>query len=270
MTWDLRRIGAAFAVVFGLSACESEVNVEPSGGAPGGGTSDEDAAALVKEKCPNIAAQPHYCVTVSLGGWIRALGPDTGDTCDLGQIDLSGATDLSSIAVLGTKIHGASYGLGVFRAEITGGPVEVVSVEATAITEYQGGLLLDATSNPSALEHHTSFATIKSNEPLALLSIEGQFSRISTRGNTLYTAWHSASLVDVFELPSGVKKGSIQLEGEGDWIFGMSATQDGRIYLVRSGELIAAYDLETGKKLQEIGMSGAPGGSFSGLHCWSN
>lgn len=50
----------------------------------------------------------------------------------------------------------------------------------------------------------------------------------------------------------------------------MSATDDGRLYILSSGNRLLAFDVTTGKQIQEIFTDEVPGGLLAALHCWSN
>jgi hypothetical protein len=236
----------------------------------GGSEPESEAAALVKAQCPDVGAQAHFCVTLGYPNTLYALGPDTGDVCYLGAIDDIEGNDVSSIAVVGPDVHGCSYGVGVWRAPVLGGPADVIPIDCLALTAYQGGFLLAGGSNadPGQLLHFADFESIASGMPLETFTVDPQFSRISTRGSSLYTAWHSTDTVQVQDLPSATQLPSLLLEGFDDWVDGMSTTSDGRLYLL-STESIVVFDVATGEQLQQIGINSVLT-PLTTLHCWSN
>lgn len=257
-----------------------ESSVSASGGAPttssggestggsGGNEPEGEAEALIKAQCPDVGAEAHFCVTLGYPNTLYAVGPDSGSVCYLGEIEDFGSSDVSSIAVVGPSVHGCSYGLGVWRAPVLGGPVEVLPVECEALTEYQGGFLLQPEVSEDNLRHYADFESVGTDTPLETFWVDGNYSRISTRGDTLFTAWHATDTVDVAALPSGSPLATLSLEGFDDWIDGMSATSDGRLYVL-SVETVIAFDVATGEQLQQVNIptSGTP---LSALHCWTN
>lgn len=234
----------------------------------GGSEPESEAEMLVKSQCPDVGAEPHFCVTLGYPNTLYALGPDTGSVCYLGEIDKFVGSDVSSIAVVGPNVHGCSYDVGVWRASVLGGPTEILPIGCEALTGYQGGFLLAGASNQDLLFHYADFESIGSESPMDTFSVASQFSRISTRNGTLFTAWHSTDTVKLMDLPSSTEMPDLLLEGFDDWVDGMSATADGRLYVL-SSESIYAFDVATGEQLLQtaIPTSGTP---LTTLHCWSN
>jgi hypothetical protein len=235
------------------------------------GTAPDEAAALVAQKCPDIAAEPHYCLTFGYPDEVWAVGPDTGHLCEIGTIAKEVVSDLSSVAVVGTNAHGCGYDIGAWRASILGGPAEIQPMECTAITGYQGGFLLYSIFDfQNNVKRYASFEDIGTGKVAESYTIDSNFSRMTTRGDILFTAWHSTGTIDVFELPSATPQPSLTLEGFDDWVDGMSATADGRLYILSSQNRILAFDVGTGEQLQEVFTDEVPGGLLAALHCWSN
>jgi hypothetical protein len=241
-----------------------------TGSGTGSGTAPDEAAAVVAAECPNIAAEPHYCLTFGYPDTVWAVGPDTGNLCQIGTITKEVAYDVSSVAIAGTNVHGCGYDIGVWRASITGGPADVLQVECTALTGYQGGFLRASIDGSGLVDHYATFEDIADGKVTEVYKVDPQFSRMSTRGNTLFTAWHSTNLIQVYELPGSTPQPSLILDGFDDWVNGMSATADGRLYILSSGNRIVAFDVASGKLIQEVNTDGIPGGLLAALHCWSN
>ena len=143
-----------------------------------------------------------------------------------------------------------------------------LQIACEAVTEYQGGFLLSDSANLDILFHYPDFESMGSGGALEAFRVDPQFSRLSTRGDTLFTAWHSTNTVQVEDLPSESAMPSLLLEGFDDWVDGMSATSDGRLYVL-SSETIFAFDVTTGEQLLQMGLptSGTP---LTTLHCWTN
>jgi hypothetical protein len=234
----------------------------------GGSEPEGEAEELVKAQCPDVGAEKHFCVTLGYPNTIYALAPDTGDICYLGEIEDFGSASVSSIAVVGANVHGCDNDEGVWRAHVLGGPVELLQIGCEAVTEYEGGFLLADGENQGLLLHYADFESMGSGGALQTFSVDPQFSRISTRGDTLFTAWHSTNTVQVEDLPSEIAMPSLLLEGFDDWVDGMSATSDGRLYVL-SSETIFAFDVATGEQVLQTGIpsSGTP---LTTLHCWAN
>jgi hypothetical protein len=234
----------------------------------GGAEPESEAEALVKAQCPDVGAEAHFCVTLGYPNTLYALAPDSGDVCYLGAIDDLEGADVSSIAVVGPNVHGCSYGEGVWRASVLGGPSELLPIACEALTAYQGGFLLADGESLDLLFHYGDFESIGAGAALEAFSVDPQFSRISTREGTLFTAWHSTDMVQVADLPSATELPDLLLEGFDDWVDGMSATADGRLYVL-SSESIYAFDVATGELLLQtsIPSSGTP---LTTLHCWTN
>src|SRR5690242_18334010 len=57
-----------------------------TGSGTGTGNVPDEAAAVVASKCPNIAAEPHYCLTFGYPDTVWAVGPDTGNLCAIGTL----------------------------------------------------------------------------------------------------------------------------------------------------------------------------------------
>lgn len=257
--------------------------VSPVGGASstsasGGATStgsggsepdpDDEAEALVKAQCPDVGAEQHFCVMLGYPNTLFAVGPDSGSLCYLGEIQGFGSSEVSSIAVVGPNVHGCVNAQQAWRAPVLGGQVELLTTPCEALTEYQGGFLLQTEVSDDNLRHYADFESVGTDTPLETFWVDGNYSRISTRGDTLFTAWHATDTVDVAALPSGSPLASLSLEGFDDWIDGMSATSDGRLYVL-SVETVIAFDVATGEQLQQVNIptSGTP---LSALHCWTN
>ena len=241
------------------------VGTSSAGTSGSGGETGQEAAALVAEQCPDVAAEAHFCLTLNYPNQLYAVGPDTGNFCHLGDVDgLSGGGDMSSIAVIGPYVHGCSYDQGVWRAPVLGGAADILDVECEALTEYQGGVLLQSAPFET-LEHYDSFESMAGGMPVQSLQVDGQFTRITMRGDTLYAAWHSTNLIERHLLPTGDLE-PLSLDPFDDWINGMSVTSDGRIY-VNSIDRMVGFDVDTGAQLQ---VADVELGLLRGLHCWSN
>lgn len=238
-------------------------------GSGSGGSSLDDAAAVVAAKCPDVAAEPHFCITLGYPNTVWAVGPDTGHLCPIGTLSEEVVSDISSIAVVGTRIHGCGYDIGTWRASILGGPPEILNVPCAAITGYQGGFLHVSAELDGFIDHYATFEDIQAGAVIETFSVEAFFSRISARESTLYTAWHSTDTIDRYTLPSAAPLAPLLPAGFDDWVNGMSVTQDGRLYILSSGNRIEAFD-SNGNLLQTVNTDDIPGGLMAALHCWSN
>jgi hypothetical protein len=246
----------------GSGGTTSTTSTSPSGA---GGEGAKDAAELVAQTCPDVASEAHYCITLTYDGELYALGPDTGNTCLLGRLD-EPVGKPSSIAVEGPHVHGCDLELGLWRASVLGGALEWINVGCEAVTSYQDGFLLMSAVGDDNLSHYATFEAIEEGAPLATYALDGLFSRFTTRADTLYAAWHSTDVIERHDLLTESLEGELELSGFDDWVWGMSATEDGRIYVL-SREDILAFDLESGAELS-VNQAGLL--SASALHCWSN
>ena len=289
---------AAFVVAV-LSSCSAEVRIPPGddGGDPEGGSTssstlpsggessspstggstssgsggsppDTDAETLVKEQCPIVAAESHFCVTLGYPSTLYAIGADSGDTCYLGEVDSVESIDVSSLAVVGSSVHGCSYGVGLWRAPLLGGTADVLPVDCRALTDYGGGFLLAEQASPDLVFHYPDFESMGMGGALEAITVDPQFSRIATQGETLFTAWHSTDTVQVEDLPSSTELPSLLLEGFDDWVDGISVTSDGKLFVL-SSETLFGFESATGAQLTATGIDTSLT-TLSALYCWAN
>jgi hypothetical protein len=294
-SWLTARVGCcAAALTLGTLSCGAQVRIPDDdedagsggatsavGGAPttsaaggsstggsGGGEPEADAEALVKAQCPEVGAEAHFCVTLSSpDNTLYAVSPDSGSLCYLGTIGGLEGGGVSSIAVVGPNVHGCSHNLGVWRAPVLGGPAEVLPMECGALTGYQGGFLLSGLTSQNTLRHYASFESLGSGSALQSFDLDTDHSK-TVRQDTLFTAWSSGDKIQLNDLPSSTPLPDLYLEGFYEWIDGISATSDSRLYLLSNGNIFA-FDVATGEPLQQTYIP-TESNSLSTLHCWTN
>lgn len=241
------------------------------GGSTGSGTlpvPQDEAEAVVQQKCPLIAAQPHRCITLTTGGSVVAVSPDTGQTCVVGDLEGPIPPDANSIAVIGDMLHVCGHDSGLLRAKVAGGPIESAPLECDAVSQYTGQLVVFTLGSPTpVLLVYPSWEAVKSQAPNTKIPLEsGQFSRMTARADTLWTAWHSTDHLDVFDLPTGKSKGALVLDGFDDWIEGLDITTDDRIFILGdiAGSSLLGFDAKTGLQKSAVTLEGLN----EGLSCW--
>lgn len=272
----------------GLSACGGNVVVDPAEGTGAGGqgsptrssanttatatgtstatgTGGSGGSGLIEQLCPDVAAEPHHCVTVG-HDTLTLISPDTGNRCVLTQLQASFSTDVSSIALRADHVYICTEA-SMLQIAIVDGSISEAAIPCGAVTSYQGGLLVKPPLSPDPakeLYHYASFEDVIANVPSQILGIEDSNTRMTARGNTLFTAWHSGSEASLFDLPSGQPLMPLFLQGFDDWFNGLAATDDNRFIVLSSGNRLATFDSTTGELLQDVFPSGD---LVSGLHC---
>ena len=272
----------------GLSACGGNVVVDPAEGTGAGGqgsptsssanttatatgtstgtgTGGSGGSGLIEQLCPDIAAEAHHCVTVGYDS-LALVSPNTGNTCVMTYLQSSISADVSSIALRADHVY-VCTNASMLQIAIADGSINEAAIPCGAVTSYQGGLLVKPplSQGPAKeLYHYASFEDVIANVPSEILAIEDSNTRMTARGNTLFTAWHAGSEVSHFSLPSGEPLMPLFLQGFDDWFNGLSAPDDSRFIVLSTGNRLATFDSASGALLQDVY---APGDLLSGLHC---
>lgn len=272
----------------GLSACGGNVVVDPAedtgtggqgsptssgsntsatatGTSTSTGTGGSGGSGLIEQLCPDVAAEAHHCVSIGFGRLVL-VGADTGNTCELTELDISPSNDWSSIALRADHVY-VCMGASLLQIAIVDGSVNEAAISCGAVTSYQGGLLIKPSQSQGPVKelyHYASFEDVLTNTPSQILAIEDGNTRMTARGNTLFTAWHAGTDVSLFSLPSGEPLMPLFLQGFDDWFNGLSATDDDRFIVLSSGNRLATFDSASGALLQDVFPSDD---LLSGLHC---
>lgn len=214
---------------------------------------------VVEERCPEVAAQKHYCLTMS-GGWLLVVGVDNGAVCPVVE-----ALELEpdSLAWVGEHAYACS-GYGLFRMSLDTGRVDLAPVPCQAAASYGDGLILQ----PSfAIFGNLIYTPSLEDAACGVYfdtGVASRASRLTGRGLELVEAWHSTDRIDVRTgLCSELR--TVELEGYEGWIRGLSVTEDDRLVLTSGwpeGDLFV-FDFESGSR-QRV----TPASPFlSGLAC---
>lgn len=272
----------------GLSACGGNVVVDPAegtgaggqgsptsssanttvgvtGSSTGTGSGGSGGSGLIEQLCPDIAAEAHHCVTIGYDT-LALVSPNTGSTCVMTKVQSSLSSDLSSIALRADHVY-VCTNASMLQIAIVDGSVTEAPIACGAVTSYQGGLLVKpplSMGPAKELYHYASFEDVLANVPSQIYAIEDSNTRMTARGNTLFTAWHAGSEASLFSLPSGQPLMPLFLQGFDDWFNGLSATEDNRFIVLSTGNRLATFDASSGALLQDAFASGD---LLSGLHC---
>lgn len=218
--------------------------------------------------CTGLPPGPHECKVVDWGGNVWLLSLENETKTSIGQI--GGADEpFSSVAFQGDYVFYCSEGSSIlYRSSLIDGSRLELGSKCSAITNYQNGFLVLPEIAAGGLTYYPSYADLEADSGI-VLPLDTYASRIAVHGDTLYTAWHSTYQIEVYDLVSLTHTRTIELEGYNTWIWGMSVTDDGVLFLNASWpeERIAAFDLATGLALDNFDQPS--GGNSSGLACTS-
>ena len=223
--------------------------------------------------CDSIMMEDWYCYSVILESsyrYVGLVGGQTGDLCEIAPAPSSIYTN--SIAVLGDEAVICSSDQ-VCSVSLTNGTHQMVDFYAEygasckSVAAWGSELLLMPTASMAAyidlLFVFPSFAGISSHS-YSSLSINTHASRITVAGDDMYSAWHSANEVDINPLPSGAPETTLTLDGYDDWIWGMSVTDDGLLFISGNDGDLYLFDAATGN---QQGVVTTAASSLGGLFC---
>ncbi|MBI5503009.1 MAG: hypothetical protein HY907_22380 [Deltaproteobacteria bacterium] len=250
-------------------SCERrECGTDGCGGSCGSCTDDtlcDGTGACVPTRtfpgCADVAAESHYCLTLS-GGRPALLGLDSGNVCPFGKPDLNlggGTPEHCSIGWADGSLFVCvdRPGLhGLVRYTVLTDTLAVAPVPCEGVVSWHGGLLSAeymSWHSPDALDHFATFddALDGAGETWPWGT---RGTRMTVRGDLLYSAWHSASGIEVQALPTGEAVRTIRLEGYDTWILGLSVADDGLLVLNAfwpEGR-VAVFDEATGAWLYDV------------------
>lgn len=215
--------------------------------------------------CAGLPAGTHTCTTVDFGGDVQAMTFETGTTVVTGNVAVFG--EFSSMAIIGDELYTCDEGSGLRQSDLHGGGSTVQPMDCAAVANYLDGLLVLALNPGAPLMYYASFADAVAGNGIAY-PIDTFATRIVVHGDTLYTAWHSTFEVEKYSLTTFEHLGTIELEGYNTWIFGLSVTDDGVLFVNGSWpeQRIAAFDEATGAALANFDLDR---GMLNGLLCSS-
>ena len=223
--------------------------------------------------CEDVTAESHYCLTLA-DGRPALLGLDTGVVCPFGKPDLNLGAEGPHSPSIGWA-NGSLFACvdrpgmhGLVRYSVMEDLFWVAPVPCQGVVTWRDGLVSARYMSwgpPDSLDYFTSFDDaldgVGETWPWGTRG-----TRMTAHGDLLYSAWHSASDIEVQALPSGEAVRTIHLEGYDAWIFGMSVTDDG-ILVLNSGmgsDRVALFDEATGAWLRDV----TPSGSVGPLACF--
>lgn len=224
--------------------------------------------------CEAMAKEPVQCMTMDYHV-PTIIGLDSGRTCS-SQVpsNFGVGPDASSLAWRGDYVYACVHDRGLARISLLDGSVDIAPIACRAVASHRGGLLVmldyDGT-NPSllgALVHFDDFEAAARHQATCLFNIRPFASRMAVHGDRGYFAWHSTDEISTAELSAKGVLQNVGLEGYDDWIFGMDATDDGRLLILgpRPEPGLHIFNAGTGESMGFLPL----GGNFlQGLSCWS-
>jgi hypothetical protein len=260
-----------------LAACTQKVTGgEVAEGDPAGG---EPVLAPpgdppVVEPPPSDPGDPgvHQCLTVLEGQGIVRVTLETGAVETVAPAPSSLAT-LSPSHVLITEdaIYQCNMDtLLLTRVDLATDTAETAGVNCDGVTAHAGGLLVvpffgDAGGPDAPLSFYASWDDALAGNATIVDVEYTQALNILTRGDTLYTAWHSTHELGRTDLVTGAALPRLGLQNYDTWILGMAITSDGLLVLDASWpeQRLAVFDAETGAALYDVPLDGFS----SGLSC---
>jgi hypothetical protein len=264
---------------FGLLLCAcGSVDVEPDGagsssgsGSTGASTGAGGADGLIEQRCPDVAAEAHYCVSVGVSA-LTLVGADTGNTCLLTELGVDVTADARSIALLDDHVQ-VCTGPTILQIAIADGSVVEAPHPCDGVTSDQGGLLVaELIPDVHAKEfgHYASFEDVVAGNISGGLSIGelniGSITCMTVEETTLFVASGGSfarvysTLMDYDLTDSGE---TVDLAGSDDSCSGLSATADNRLVMLHDNRLVT-FDATSGAVLHEV----FPVGDLAaGLHC---
>jgi hypothetical protein len=226
-----------------------------------------------ESSCKNVRSESHYCAAVFYGSGraIGLIGMDSGHVCLSSETEASGAEDIRS----GAMINGHFYGCtddGLTQIDIYNGNRQSSEEDCEAVDRFNGGLLTMRHSTSDYFDFYATFSLPMGTPTETFGPIDHRSSRMAVNGNTLYTAWHSTNEVERFDLPTGNFLRAITLEGYNGWIYGMSVTPDGILFINARGDEIRLFDADSGAALGIVPLAtrSPPIGKPHGLACAYN
>ncbi|EYF00078.1 hypothetical protein [Chondromyces apiculatus] len=238
-----------------------------SSGTAGGAGNVPD---VVKNTCPDIAAEPLVCVTISVEG-LAIVSPESGQHCKLQPLYDHLLGFVGSLGVIGNHVYWCDEDR-VRRISLDHGVVDSSAPYACdAVTEWQGKLLVkpQATGNGDTLEVYATFEDISARAPEAVLPPVYN-TRLATSATTLYSAWHATDEIARAKLPTMEPVASLFFSNNDDWVYGIWPNEDqGTLLVIRDEVDLITLDLASGAKVggTELSYSLFPMG---GLSCWRN
>ncbi len=228
--------------------------------------------------CEAVAEESSYCFTMSRGE-IQVVGLDSGELCPIVATDAPLPEDPFSsinIARLGADIYLCTAD-GILRISIADGNWEIAGAPCNAVTSYDGGLMVDRwwfewivnqSFEPTLIWYPDYAAARQGIYERAFGTHLGVLGAIAAHRNQIYSAWHSASSIDVDSLTENAPLGVLTLEGFDDWIGGLALTEDARLVLIGgiTDSSIIVFDANDGRSLQRHEL----GASIAGLACVVN
>lgn len=131
---------------------------------------------------------------------------------------------------------------------------------STMSVATDGELLFATCDAPHTICAYESYAAVQAREVAGCVRVNELLgTRLNIDGRTLYSAWHSTDVVDVFDLETGERQRSIQLEGFDDWVAGLSVVGERLMILgdsSRDGHLWV-FDVNSGAQLARLPFEGS-------------
>lgn len=271
-------LGVAAAACSGTVVVMGDDPGQGGGGSGGGATAGTGGAPAapdaVAAACPDIAAEPMACLVLAAPGQLLALSPATGALCPVTHLTLPIADPApTSLAVLEGDVYYCDHELGLVRASAATGEATSAPYACYSVTAWQGKLLVSPLWSDDTLELYPSFDAVLAGAPEAVFTSPADNSRMTVRGDALYTTPYVASEVQRFQLPAVDPLPPLALEGFNDWVDGMWVSDDGARLLILSfdpsPDQLVTFDLATGAAVASVPVA-QEGGMAGGLHCWVN
>jgi hypothetical protein len=230
------------------------------------------------DTCGDVLKQSAYCLTIEIhGGALYWVGLDDGAICDAGQLPdpEGGQMPGQSLMVVDEVVYiCASDENGepaLFEYDLATQRSERFDVSCSSLfPDPRGGFMatphLGGDGPVGGINRYDSLDALLEGDASSRLDGEyGSHAAMAAYGDFLYTAWHSSQEIEEYDLASGRRLRTIQLDRPDDWIFGFAVLRD-RIVLTAPGRLasMSVYDLETGDELavHDFGLD------FGGVHCF--
>jgi hypothetical protein len=266
------RTGAVLTSFRGCYTSASFQIDEPGALRPPHPVSDEQAPTL-PAGCESLARESTYCLSLTGSGTMSVIGLDSGRVCQGGATPIE-TFDVSSLGWQGDYYYACIRERGVARVSIVDGTADIAPVPCEMATTYEGGILATLLEPegprfpPWRLVRYAGFETAARGEVAHTFALgEPSVHRIGVHRNRLYYAWHSTNTVQTVPLQDGATATNIPLANYDNWIFGLDATDDGKL-LVMGGWTnpgLYVFDAASGAHLRTL----AQGIGGHGLACKS-
>ncbi len=216
--------------------------------------------ATLPAACAQLATESTYCMSMGSGAPIF-FGLDSGRVCSGVPMNTSVSShSVSSLAWLGDYAYACLHGRGLARISLMDGTVDIAPIACEAVSTHRDGLLVmlgyGSGSSPEsmgAVIHFDSFAAAVRREPSCWLGIRPHATRMAVHGDRGYFAWHSTGTLSTTLLGPQSSMQELKLEGYDGWVFGMDATDDGRLLILGPGGAseprLFLFDRTTGASL---------------------